>query len=93
MKSRGRNPERQLEVYDLRELKRRWGDRLAFWGAISTQHDLRVLAPDSVRETVCRTIETLGANGGYICGPTHRIPSDVPTENVVALVETLRRGC
>ncbi|TVQ18853.1 MAG: uroporphyrinogen decarboxylase [Spirochaetaceae bacterium] len=80
----------QPEVYDLIELKNRYGDRLSFWGAISTQRDLPVMAADQVRELVRRTVETLGARGGYIAGPTHRVPADVPDDAIIAMVEALR---
>ena len=80
----------QPEVYDLAVLKRDYGDRLSFWGAISTQRDLPVVPAPEVRELIRRTIDTLGARGGYIAGPTHRVPADVPDDTIIAMVEALR---
>ena len=82
----------QPEVYDLAELKERWGDRLSFWGGISTQRDLPFRTAAEIREITRETIGVLGAGGGYIAGPTHRVPPDVPDETIVALVEELRDG-
>ena len=32
----------------------------------------------------------VGAGGGYIAGPTHYVPRDVPPGNIVALVEAFQ---
>lgn len=71
-----------------RHLKREFGRDLAFFGAINTQH-LPYATPDEVRAEVRRTIESLGRDGGYICGPDHHVKPDVPPANVVALFETV----
>lgn len=80
----------QPEIYDLPELKRAYGDRLAFWGGISTQAALPVLSPDEVRAKVTETAEIMRRGGGYILAPTHAIPQDVPPENVIAMLEEFR---
>jgi uroporphyrinogen decarboxylase len=82
----------QPEVYDLAWLKSRWGDRLSFWGGISTQRDLPFRAAREIREITRETVEVLGRDGGYIAGPTHRVPADVPDETICAVVEVLRDG-
>jgi uroporphyrinogen decarboxylase len=73
-----------------RELKARYGDRLAFWGAVDTQHVLPAGSPEEVRAEVERRIEELGAGGGYILGAVHNIQPDVPAENVLAMYEHAR---
>jgi uroporphyrinogen decarboxylase len=80
----------QPGIYDLGRLKSEYGRDLTFWGAISTQQALPFVSPAELRDSVVSTIEILGAGGGYICGPTHRVPEDVPPENVAALIETLK---
>ena len=80
----------QPEIYDLRELKKRFGGRLAFYGAISTQQFLPFAKPEEVKTRIKETISILGANGGYICAPTHQVPADVPMENIMAMIETLK---
>ncbi|MCK4284029.1 MAG: hypothetical protein KAX44_06905 [Candidatus Brocadiae bacterium] len=65
-------------------LKRRFGDRLAFHGCISTAGPL---ATGTAAETVryCREIlETMMPGGGYCFAPTHQIQDNSPTENIVA---------
>ncbi len=67
------------------ELKKRWGDRLAFWGAVDTQHVLPHGSVGDVRAEVERRIEELGRRGGYVLGAVHNIQPDVPLENVLAM--------
>ena len=80
----------QPEVYDVAEMKRRYGSRVTFYGGISTQRLLPFASPDEVRAETRRLISLLGAGGGYICAPTHAIPDDVPTENILAFLDAAR---
>lgn len=70
---------------DVAELKRRFGDRLCFWGAVDTQTTLPFGAPDDVANETRGRILDLNRDGGYICGPVHNIQADIPAENIVAL--------
>ena len=80
----------QPEVYNLKELKKRYAGKLAFWGAISTQQFLSTAKPAEVAPKIKETIAILGKNGGYICAPTHQVPGDVPPENIAAMLEYLK---
>ena len=80
----------QPEIYDLKKLKREFGKDLSFWGGISTQRDLPHLSTNEIQALTKETIQILGENGGYICGPTHQIPADVPPENISAMIEILK---
>lgn len=79
----------QPEVMDPYEMKRLYGDRLAFWGGVSTQRLLPYGTPDEVRAEVGRLLREVGEGGGYICAPAHSIPGDARPENIMALIETL----
>lgn len=81
----------QPEVYDLKKLKKEFGRDLTFWGAISTQQSLPFVKPDELKRIVKDTIDIMAEDGGYICSPTHRVPKDVPAENIAALIEVLNR--
>jgi uroporphyrinogen decarboxylase len=72
---------------NLEELKRRYGERLVFCGAIDTQRVLPLGRPDEVRAEVKRVIETLGADGGYLLASVHTIPNETPPENILAMVD------
>jgi uroporphyrinogen decarboxylase len=71
-------------------LKARWGDRMAFWGAIDTQYVLCQGGVDQVRTEVARRVEELGRGGGYVLGAVHNIQPDVPVENVLAMYQYAR---
>ena len=72
---------------DLATVKRRYGDRLAFCGAIDTQRVLPTGSPDDVRAEVGRAISILGPGGGYLLAAVHTIMNEVPPENVLAMVD------
>jgi uroporphyrinogen decarboxylase len=77
----------QPEVMDPCEMKRLYGDRLSFWGGISTQKLLPYGTPDEVRREVRRMKAEVGRAGGYILAPAHAIPGDARPENILALIE------
>lgn len=79
----------QPECNDLSELKKQYGDKIAFWGAIGTQHILPFGTRGEIRAEVKRLIRTVGADGGLLLGPTHFIEPEVPWENVVTLYEAI----
>lgn len=80
----------QPEIYDLSKLKTDYGNDLTFWGAISTQKTLPFVGPNELKDIVKQTINIMGVNGGYIAAPTHKVPQDVPVENIIALIEVLK---
>ncbi|NLY17424.1 MAG: uroporphyrinogen decarboxylase [Clostridiaceae bacterium] len=80
----------QPEIYNIKEIKRKYGNDLTFWGGISTQCLLPFATPDEVKIVTRETIKIMGENGGYIAAPTHALPADIPAENVVALIEAFK---
>jgi len=79
----------QPEVMDPYEMKRLHGDRLSFWGGISTQKLLPYGTPDEVRAEARRMMREVGKDGGLILAPAHGIPGDAKPENIMALIETV----
>lgn len=80
----------QPEVLDHRRLKREFGNSLSFYGGLSTQGTLPRGKPEEVRAAATECINVLGADGtGLIFGPSHRMMSDIPMENVVELLRSL----
>ena len=70
---------------NLGELKSKYGDRIAFFGAIDVQGVLPNGTVDDVRREVRLRIEQGAGNGGLILGPTHNIQPDTPVENIMAM--------
>ena len=77
----------QPEVYDIAAVKKQYGDKLAFWGGVSTQRILPFETPEGVKKEALRVANILHRNGGYIWAPSHAIAFDVPPENILALAE------
>ncbi len=73
---------------DREELKREFGDKLAFHGAMDNQQTLAFGSVEDVRREVEENIRILGAAGGYILGPCHNLQVISPPENIVAMYET-----
>ncbi|MDR2570194.1 MAG: uroporphyrinogen decarboxylase [Oscillospiraceae bacterium] len=80
----------QPEIYDLKFLKNEYGNDLCFWGAISTQRLLPFASKTELTDVVNQTIDIMGKNGGYIASPTHQVPPDVKSENILTLIELLK---
>ena len=75
------------------ELKAQYGDRLAFHGAIDTQHLLPFGTQEDIVREVKHAFDTLGRDGGYILAPVHTVEGDVPVENILAVYEGARKYC
>jgi uroporphyrinogen decarboxylase len=75
--------------HDPAELKSRFGDRLAFWGAIDQQHLLPQGTPEEIAQDVAEKLLILGEGGGYMCAPAHIIQADTSMANVKAFIEAV----
>lgn len=68
------------------ELKRQFGQDLAFMGGVDTQYLLPCGSADDVRRETAKLIEGMTADGGgYILAASHTLPPETPVENVFAL--------
>ncbi|HOE66650.1 MAG TPA: uroporphyrinogen decarboxylase family protein [Candidatus Hydrogenedentes bacterium] len=79
----------QPEVMDVYAMKRLYGDRLSFYGGISTQQTLPFASVSEVRREVGRLLEEVGKDGGFIAAPAHWIPRDARPENIAAMLDVL----
>lgn len=77
----------QPEVYDIVKMKALYGDRITFWGGISTQRCLPYADEQGVVEEIQRVASILRKDGGLIIAPTHGIPFDVPPQNILAMAD------
>jgi uroporphyrinogen decarboxylase len=81
----------QPEVLNHRQLRAQFGAKLAYYGGISTQTVLPHGEPAEVFAAVRQCIEDLAPDGtGLMLAPSHRMMSDVPLENVEALLSAFR---
>jgi uroporphyrinogen decarboxylase len=75
---------------DPAEVKKKYGDRLSFWGTIDEQHTLPFGSPADVAREVVDRLRTVGQGGGLILAPTHHVQLDTPMENFWAMVNTVQ---
>ena len=76
---------------DPSSLKRKYGKKLAFHGAIDEQFVLSSGSADEVRKAVVSARDILGAGGGYIMTSTHLLQDDIPIENILAMYDVSLR--
>lgn len=73
-------------ILPVQDFQARYGDRIAVLGGL----DIRILAggtPDDVRRHARFLLETCGARGRYALGSGNSIPSYIPVENYLAMVD------
>lgn len=70
-------------------LKREFGAKIAFHGAISVQKTIPNGTVADVKNEVYERIRTVGYNGGYMVSNENSFPYDAPLENVLAMYEAV----
>jgi uroporphyrinogen decarboxylase len=83
----------QPEVLDHAWLNREYGDKLSFYGGISTQGVMPSGKPEDVSRATSECAHTLAPEGtGLLLGPSHRMQSDIPPDNVMAMLAAFPKG-
>ena len=82
----------QPEAMDPYEMKRQFGRQLTFLGGVSVQTLLPFGTSQQIRDETRRLMDEIGRDGGFIVAPSHDMPGDIPLENMVAMIETVREG-
>jgi uroporphyrinogen decarboxylase len=72
---------------DPADMKRTYGDRLAFDGGVDQMNVLVQGTPEAVRKEVRLRMDQLAPGGGYIIGPSQVFSRDVPLRNVAAFFD------
>jgi uroporphyrinogen decarboxylase len=77
---------------DCAALQARYGDRLVFHGGVDNQHVLPFGTTEDVRAETRACMRTLGAGRrGYIVCSCHNVQAGTPLENVLAMVDTVKK--
>jgi uroporphyrinogen decarboxylase len=69
------------------ELKRRYGNRITFWGGLGSQSTIPYAAPGQVRAEIDRLRREMSVGGGYILAPAKPLQPETPIANAVAVLE------
>jgi len=73
-------------IIPVEEFQARYGDRIAVLGGYDV-HQLSTFTPEQVRKRAREIIEICGGRGRYAFGSGNSIPSYVPTENYLAMID------
>ena len=79
----------QGDCMDIRDLYKRYGDRIVYYGGFDMHSFLEKATPEMVKQGVKDTIDILGKNGRMVCAAVN-IMDDVPIDNFKALVEGIK---
>lgn len=78
---------------DPADLKRRFGDRITFWGGgVDTQRTLPFGSTAAVEDQVRERISLLAPGGGFVFNPIHNVQQGTPPGNIVAAYDTAFRA-
>jgi uroporphyrinogen decarboxylase len=80
----------QPKSMDPAEVKRRFGDKLTFWGTVDIQEVMPFGSVADVVAEVKTRIRTVGKGGGLIIAPAHNIQPQVPIANILAFYDTVK---
>ncbi|HVO40415.1 MAG TPA: uroporphyrinogen decarboxylase family protein [Spirochaetia bacterium] len=80
----------QISARDMapRDLKRRFGPRVTFWGGgVDCQRVLPFASPAEVRADVQKNLRAFMGGGGYVFNSVHNVQHGVPPQNIVAMFD------
>jgi hypothetical protein len=76
---------------DPKTLKTKYGREIVFWGGgVDTQKILPFGTPAQVREQVLQTCDVFAKDGGFVFNTVHNIQANVPTKNVIAVIDAIK---
>jgi uroporphyrinogen decarboxylase len=77
-------------IIPVEQFKQRWGTRVAVLGGV----DVDLLSrgtEDDIRRRTSQILTACAPGGGYACGSGNSITNYMPTENYLAMIETIHR--
>lgn len=81
----------QAKGMELGRLKRKFGDKLVFFGGVDEQKILPFGSVQEVEEEVKLRVAQAGEGGGFIIAPAHNIQPDTPLQNIYAYFEAVKK--
>lgn len=74
------------------QLKKDFGKDIVFWGGgVDTQKILVHGSVNEVAEDVRKNIDALAPGGGFVFAAVHNIQSEVPPQNIMAMIESIKK--
>lgn len=77
---------------DPKTLKKKYGNHVTFWGGgVDTQKVLAFGTPAQVEKQVLELCKIFSAGGGFVFNTVHNIQANVPVENIVSMVNAVKK--
>jgi uroporphyrinogen decarboxylase len=77
----------QPEAMNPYELKKKWGDKISFWGGLGSQSTVPFGTRSDIVEEVQHLCEEMPRGGGYILAPAKALQPETSDENAAAVLE------
>jgi len=75
------------------ELKKDFGNDITFWGGgVETQFVLPKGTVIDIKENVKRNLNAFMPGGGFVFATVHNIMAEVPPQNILAMIEALKKN-
>ena len=81
----------QPECMDPVEIYNTYSEKVAFWGTIGTQTTMPFGSVKDVEEKTMEMLRLCREKGRLVIAPTHLLEPEVPVENIMTFVNTVRR--
>jgi len=78
----------RIEDMNIINLKKEFGERIAFHGSIDTQYILPSGTENDVKNEVIEKIINVASGGGFVLSTSHYLQNDVPINNIITMYET-----
>lgn len=69
------------------ELKKKWGDKITFWGCLGSQSIIPFGTPAQIKAEIRKLRREMAPGGGYLMAPAKPLQLETPTENAIAILE------
>ncbi|MCI0499874.1 MAG: hypothetical protein L0Y36_09380 [Planctomycetales bacterium] len=84
------NPVERAAGMDLQIVKQRYKGRICPIGNVNNKTTMVTGSPEDVRAETLECLKIAAPGGGYILATDHSLHDDIPTENVYAMIETVK---
>jgi uroporphyrinogen decarboxylase len=73
------------------ELKKKWGDKMTFWGCLGSQSIIPFGTPAEIKTEAQKLAKEMGKGGGYILAPAKPLQPETPAQNGAAMLEAFNK--
>lgn len=85
------NPFQRTATWDLKEVKKKYGDRICIIGNIDSSRTLPYGTPEDVDKEVKEAINIAGPGGGLVISSDHSLHDGIPIENMWAMINAVKK--